>query len=359
MRRLSAFLLLAWTLAASQLAGAQASPELRQRFVRDQTLLGLTTYGPALAVATSDDAVSFVAAYLVMSGGMFFAAGEVTRHVPITEGRQLLATGLSVRGAGQAVAIASQSGAGIRERAAALLVGGLGGTAAGLVLGTGASGGQAAATLFGHDLAFASAMALTVTTDRDLFDTKGGSEATAAAVWAASGWLGAGLGRAWAATTPAQVTVGDVQTLWLGATIGVTAGATAVANGSPEPQTAALAMMGGALLGSVGANYALARRFDLTRGEANLVTLGSGAGALMGLGVGLLAQEEGSRDGATSLAAATAGAAVGALMTARFLEPTRDVGRVGALDRLRLDPLAAVAAATGRPGRHALLSYTF
>jgi len=139
MRRLSAFLLLAWTLAASQLAGAQASPELRQRFVRDQTLLGLTTYGPALAVATSDDAVSFVAAYLVMSGGMFFAAGEVTRHVPITEGRQLLATGLSVRGAGQAVAIASQSGAGIRERAAALLVGGLGGTAAGLVLGTGAS----------------------------------------------------------------------------------------------------------------------------------------------------------------------------------------------------------------------------
>lgn len=359
MRRSSLLGFVILSLGVSLRLEAQEPSALRTRFVRDQTLLGLTAYGPALAVATADDAVSFVAAYLVMSGGMFFAAGEVTRHVPITEGRQLLATGLSMRGAGQAVAIASQSGAGARERAASLLVGGIGGTAAGLVLGTGATGGQAAATLFGHDLAFASAMALTVTTDRDLFDTKGGAEATAAAVWAASGWLGAGLGRAWAATTPARVTVGDVQTLWLGATIGATAGATAVANGSPEPQTAALAMLGGALAGTIGANYALVRRYDHTRGEANLVTIGSGAGALMGLGVGLLAQEQGERDGATSLAAATAGAAVGALMTARFLEPVRDAGRVSALDRLRLDPLAAVAAATGRPGRHALLSYTF
>lgn len=359
MRRLGVLALLVGILGAPVGSAAQASAELRTRFIRDQTLLGVTTYGPAFAVATGDDALTFAAAYLVMAGGMFFASGELTRHVPITEGRQLLATGLAARGAGAAVAVASQGGSGIRGRATATLVGGLGGTAAGLALGTGASGGASAATLFGHDLAYAAAMALTVTTDRDLFDTKGGAEGTAAAVWMASGWLGAGLGRAWAASTPARVTVGDVQTLWLSATIGATAGATAVANGAPEPQTVALAMLGGAVAGTVGGTYAFVHRYDHSRAEANLVTIGSGAGALMGLGAGILVQERGERDGAASLAFATAGAAVGALLTDRILEPARDAGRVGALDRLRLTPLAAVAAATRQPGRHTLLSYTF
>lgn len=359
MRRHVLTVLTALTLWAPAAVEAQEAATLRSRFVRDQTLLGLTLYGPAFAGAVADDGVTALAAYLVMSGGMFFASAELSQHIEITEARQLLATGLGSRGAGSGALIASQAGAGFRERAAATLVGGLGGMVAGLAMGTGIEGGDAAATLFGHDLFYASAMAITTTSDHDLFDAKGGAEATAAAAWTASGWLGAGLGRLYAGVVPYRVTVGDVQTLWLGASIGAAAGATAVANGAPEPQTVAMSMLGGAFLGTIGAERAFVRRYDLTRGQANLVTLGSGAGALMGLGVGLLAQDTADRDGATTFAFATAGAATGALLTARYVAPARDAGRVGALGRLRADPLAAVAAATGRPGQHALLHFTF
>ena len=359
MRRPLLIVLAALSFRAAVPLGAQEASALRTRFVRDQTLLGLTLYGPAFAGAIADDGVSALAAYLVMSGGMFFASAELSQHVEITEARQLLATGLGARGAGSGALIASQAGAGFRERAAATLVGGLGGTIAGLAMGTGIEGGDAAATLFGHDLLYASAMALTTTSDRDLFDTKGGAEATAAAAWTAAGWLGAGLGRLYAGVTPHRVTVGDVQTLWLGATLGAAAGATAVANGAPEPQTVAMALMGGAFVGTVAAERLFVRRYDLSRSQANLVTVGSGAGALMGLGIGLLAQGEADRNGATTFAFATAGAATGAVLTARYVGPARDAGRVGALGRLRVDPLAAVAAATGRPGPHTLVHFTF
>ena len=359
MRRPLLIVLTALSVWGAAPVSAQEAPSLRTRFVRDQTLLGLTLYGPAFAGAVADDGVTALAAYLVMSGGMFFASAELSQHIEITEARQLLATGLGARGAGSGALIASQAGAGFRERAAATLVGGLGGMVAGLAMGTGIEGGEAAATLFGHDLFYASALALTTTSDRDLFDTKGGAEATAAAAWTAAGWLGAGLGRLYAGVTPYHVTVGDVQSLWLGATLGAAAGATAVANGAPEPQTVAMSMLGGALVGTVAAERLFVRRYDFSRSQANLVTLGSGAGALMGLGVGLLAQNEADRNGATTFAFATAGAATGALLTARYVGPARDAGRVGALGRLRVDPLAAVAAAAGRPGQHAVLHFTF
>ena len=51
-----------------------SSRELRARFVRDQTVLGLTVYAPAFATMVGRDGLTGSAGYLVMAGGTFFAA---------------------------------------------------------------------------------------------------------------------------------------------------------------------------------------------------------------------------------------------------------------------------------------------
>src|SRR5690606_30807398 len=99
------------------------------------------------------------AAYLVMAGGSFFAAAELSRRLEITEAQRLLATRMAWRGAGTALWIATAPDGHDNRSAAggATLLGGLGGTAAGLLVGRGLTPGEAIATTFGHDLAFVSA----------------------------------------------------------------------------------------------------------------------------------------------------------------------------------------------------------
>ena len=331
---------------------------IRNAFVRDQTLLGLTVYGPAFAVMVGDDGVTGTAGYLVMAGGSFFAAAEYARRREITEATLLLSTAMAWRTAGSALLLASETGASKKPMGAATLIGGLAGTSVGLILGKGRSGGEAAATVFGHDLAFASAIALSFAVEPDLGDS-GVMDERFAAAWTVSGLLGYAAGHVYAKRAPYNITVGDVRTMWLGAAIGTTGAATFIVNSDPSSGTTALTLLGGALLGTVGADRFLVRRFDHTRGEGGFVSLGGLAGGVMGIGIGVLIAGEADRGGSLTLGLATLGSIGGVAMSERFLQTSRDAGRASALGRVTFDPLGAVAAATRAPGRHTLLRYTF
>lgn len=350
------------------MAGAQAdttgprwasSRELRNRFVRDQTVLGLTVYAPAFAVMVGDDGVQAGAGYLVMAGGTFFAAAELTRQVRITEARQVLSSGMALRAAGSGLLLAAQSGMERRSAAAVTLLGGLAGTGSGLWFGGGLTGGEASATLFGHDLAWLTAFAITAAGDEDPFDTTGVDRTSSAVAWTAAGLGGYVAGRLYAGRARHNVTVGDVQTLWLGASIGALAGGAAIASGEPNSEVTAMTLLGGAWLGTILAERTIVRRYDHTRGEGNMLALGAGAGALMGIGVGLLIEGEADRGESVTLGFATLGAVAGVAMAERYLQPDRDAGRVAWLDRVQVTPGALVAAAAGTPGRHTLLRFTF
>jgi hypothetical protein len=80
----------------------RTSLAVRNAFVRDQTILGILVYGPAFAAMVGDDGISSTAGYLVMAGGTFFAAAELTRRLEISEAQQLLATRMAWRTAGAA-----------------------------------------------------------------------------------------------------------------------------------------------------------------------------------------------------------------------------------------------------------------
>lgn len=336
-----------------------SSRELRARFVRDQTVLGLTVYAPAFATMVGRDGLTGSAGYLVMAGGTFFAAAEMTRHVRITEARALMSPAMALRGAGGALLIVTQGDTEMRTGAAAVLLGGLAGAGSGLYFGGGLTGGEAAATVMGHDLAMGTAVAITFAGDADPFDSAGVDRASSALLWTAAGLGGYFAGRWYAGVAPHNLTVGDLQTLWTGATIGAMAAGTAIASSSPNSETVATSLLAGGWLGILLTERTLVRRYDHSRSEANLVALGGVAGALMGMGVGILAAGEADRGESLTLGFATLGAVAGVAMAERYIQPDRDAGRLAWLERVRVTPTGLAAAALGAPGRHSLLSFTF
>lgn len=336
-----------------------SSRELRARFVRDQTILGLTVYGPAFATMVGRDGVTGTAGYLVMAGGTFFASAELTRRVRITEARALMASAMAIRGAASALLVTTQSDVDVRPGAGIVLLGAIAGTGSGLYFGGGLTGGEAAATVMGHDLAMGTAIALTFAGDADPFDADGVDPMTATLGWTAAGLGGYFAGRWYAGVAKHNLTVGDLQTLWTGATIGALGAGATIAGSSPGNEVVAPTLLAGAWLGVILAERTLVRRYDHTRGEANLVALGGAAGALMGMGVGILIAGEADRGGPLTLGFATAGAVAGVAMSERYLQPDRDAGRLAWLERVRITPGALAAAAMGAPGTHTLLSFTF
>lgn len=335
---------------------------VRSAFVRDQAILGLTVYGPAFAVMLGDNGATATAGYLVMAGGTFFAAAELSRRMNISEAQQLLATRMAWRGAATAlyVATAPDDGNDANTSGAVTLLGGLGGTTAGLLIGRGLTPGEAIATTFGHDLAFAVAGTIAFMADPAPSDDRGLSDQSRALVMTGAGWLGYAAGRHYAGNVPYNVTAGDVQSLWIGTAIGATAAGAAIVESEPSDATIAGTLLAGGLAGTFLADRFLVRRYDHTRSEGNMLALGGVAGGLMGVGIGVLVAGEAEREGAVTLGFAALGSIAGVLMTERFLMPGGDEGRqfLGA-GRLTIDPSGLAAAAMGVHGRHALARFTF
>lgn len=339
-------------------------------FVRDQTLLGIFLYAPAFATAVGSDGVTGAAAYLVVAGGTFFAATELTRRLDITEARRDLAFSVPLRMAGTVWLLADAAELGTSQKGAVIFLGGMGGLAGGLAMGRGLTAGEAAATIFGHDLGFLSGVLITAMTTsgngEGLLDGRGNP--VRVATWTGAAIAGMLVGRRYAGRAMHNVTVGDVQAHWLGASIGALGATTLIVDSEPNSQTIAGTLLVGALGGTYLADRFIVRRYDHTRGEGNVLSLGAAAGAVMGVGLGVLVGGKLERGTALTLGLATAGGVAGVALTERYLQPAADQGKlttsIGAASprgsaRLKFDPFGATAAAMRSPGRHAILSLTF
>jgi hypothetical protein len=338
----------------------QTTREMRIAFVRNQAILGLASYAPAFAVMVGTEPATRLAGYLVMAGGTFFAATEITRQVEITPARQVLSSRMGWRGSLNGLVLADAANMRDGEAAALTLIGGLGGSAVGVMLGSGLTEGEAVATVVGHDIAFLSALAMTFVIDPTDAPGGGMSRRTRLAIPIVVGWGGYALGRLYAGRAPYEVTAGDAMLLWLGAGIGATAASTAIAESDPSKQTIAGTVLAGGLAGVWAADRWLVRRLDHTRSEGALVALGSGAGALMGIGLGVLVSGEAERGAAATFAFASLGGVAGIWFAERYAQPAADEGRRFDLSsRLQFSPVGALAAATGTPGVHPILKFTF
>ena len=340
------------------------SAVMRTVFVRNQTALGLAAYGPAFAAMIGTEPATRIAAYMVMAGGTFFAANELTRQLEITPAREVLSSRMGWRGAVSGLLIAAATDTRSSEAGAMTLIGGLGGSAIGLALGTGLTEGEAVATVVGHDLFVLSSLAVTYIVDANDADGSGLSAQSRVAIPMVAGWGGYALGRLYAGRVPYEVTAGDALLLWLGAGVGGLGGGTLIAESSPGNQAVAGALLVGGLAGVWAADRWIVRRYDHTRAEGSLVALGGGAGSLMGIGLGVLISGDGDRTSAPTLAFATLGALGGIYLAERSTQPAVDGGRRvevgdGALSRLQVNPMAAFAAATRAPGQHAIVRFTF
>ena len=119
---------------------------------------------------------------------------------------------------------------------------------------------------------------------------------------------------------------------------------------------AAALAIGGAV-GLVAGDRFLVRRYDHTPSEGRMVVAGGLAGGLMGAGVALLTGGSQGRLNGYTAAFTTAGAAAGVILAQRYMVPKADGAlRLGGL---RINPLGAVAAATGMRGSYTLGSLSF
>ncbi len=339
---------------AAPAASAPVAPaptgELNRAFVRDQTWLGATVYGPAFATTITSEALGWTAGYLVMAGGSFFAAAELSRDMTITEPMRRLANGAAIHAAAGALLVGGISNAGAKTTAGAVFLGSVGGTALALAAGKGVTDDEVAGALFGADAGSLAGLG----TSRAL----GGSGDRGAAIAALAGMLiGAPLGGAYVASVPYRVTAGDVQTMWSSAAIGATAAYATVANSQLTQTKQAGVLLAGSALGMLAGDRWMVRRYDHTRGDAQFVSLGAAAGGLMGAGVSVLTGASKDRFSAATAALTAAGALGGVVMAERFVTPLADAGRK--LGRIEVHPEGVLAAAMRTPGAQTLLQWTF
>lgn len=329
-------------------------------FVRNQTIIGVLFYGPSFAYAITDDAAGMTAAYLLAAGGSFFAASELTRRMEISDAQNSYATHFATRGSLIGAGAAYALGGNDRWIGAGSFIAGIGGTALGLRLGRGRSVDEAAATGFGAD-AIALMTLVGQIYARDGLDGDDGENddyptRSEAGVLAGAGLVGYQLGALYPRFVPYNVTEGDVRSLWVTGGIGLLGASALVAGGETSDGAEAAAVISGFLVGVGLGNYINVRRLDMTLGEANLLALGTGAGALMGAGLYALLDDDGDSDG-MARGIATAGAVAGFWLTEGYVEPGFDRG--SPFSRFDINPTGLAMAALGARGTFPIISLKF
>ena len=294
----------------------------RNRFIVDQSLLGLAVYAPAFAVAVSDGGAGQTASWLLISGLTFFGASQYSSDFPITRAQNALSTHAALHGAAGMAALFYALGAGTDARAAGALLGGIGGTVGGLWIGRRIEENTARVAGFGSDLTLLLTQALLVAGGLESGDNRIHPR-TRAAVLVGAGAVGYPLGLGYAKAASYNITGGDTWALWIGGGIGALAASPFIAEGTPGEQAIAAALTAGGVVGLVAADRFLVRRYDHTRGEAFLLGLGAAAGGLMGGGVYYLVDPDTEHD-AVGLSMAAAGAVGGLLVAQRLFPPLAD-----------------------------------
>jgi hypothetical protein len=339
-----------------------ARADARNSFVRNQTLLGILVYGPAFAGAIADNDASQIAGYLVVAGGSFFAASEISRRTVISRAQSDLAFNMghniALAGLGTMYLFKAEG----RGQSAGAFVGGLTGTALGLRLARTMTEADAVGAGFGSDLGALIGLGVSsaIRGDGDcttnLFgnDSCKESRAQVAAILA-SGLIGYPLGVLYPRNARYHVTAGDINTLWSGAVVGVLTGA-ALLPESPKRSVAATALTGGGVLGVIVADRFLVQRADHGRTEATQLLFGTAAGGLMGAGLAALFGEP-SNNPQPVFALAAAGSLVGMIVTERYLGPSPDAGR--RRPRLSFNSGSIFSMAARVPGNHSLINVRF
>lgn len=312
-------------------------------FARHQTFLAATVYGP-VAASLFDDGRSAGAAYLLTTGLAFFISYGAGQDTPFTRAQSDLAgnLGLATGVGGWLVGYASTGRAERGVRGAAL-GSAVVGTVAGASLGKRLSDAEVhAATLGIETQAVAGAM---------ISAGVGADPRTTALVATVTGGLGFPVGLRYPRHASYKVTAGDVEAASTAGLIGMLVGGSILSTmDNPKWRPNLLVLGGSYLAGTAVGDLAIARRFDLTQSQANMLKVSAAAGGLIGLAIPVLSD-------ANSTAADFAFAAGGATLGMAAMASTYRVRRVG----MQLDFLpSGLTAATARvPGAHSLVRIRF
>jgi hypothetical protein len=343
-----------------------ARKDSRNAFIRGQSFLGLVAYAPAFTVAIASNDASAGAAYLVVAGGTFFAASEISRRFFIDKPQTDLAFNLGHNGALAGWALAYVLQAHDEAQGAGAFIGGIGGAALGLGIARNMTEADAVGAAFGSDIGaligLGTAEALKGQSHCDVqpdnsFVCHGPriSDRAVVALTLASGIIGYPLGVLYPRNANYNVTPGDIQTLWPSAGVGALVGSMFVGDRSSSNAVAA-ALTGGGVVGMIVGDRFLVRRFDHSRADGGRVTLGAFAGALMGAGVAALTNTSDPNPHLVSGLAAFGGLA-GIVASERYVDASPDRGRHGL--QLSFNPASIFLIGTRAPGNHSLLNVRF
>ena len=344
-----------------------ARTDARSAFIRGQTLLGLFVYGPAFAGAIGDNPGSQSAGYLVVAGGSFFAASEISRRMFIARPQADLSTNMGLNGALVGWGTTYLLGAGDRAQFAGAFIGGLTGSALGVRIARNMTEADAVGAAWGSDIgaliAFGTMEALRGE-DTCSFDPLNSTETcegrrlsnrAEVATILGAGIIGYPLGVLYPRNATYNVTAGDIQTLATTTALGAFAGVALLNKNTTYSHAAVMATVGG-VIGMMAGDRFLVQRYDHGRGEADRIALGTGAGALMGAGIAALGKS--SRENPHVIGGlAVGGGLAGLIITERYLRPNPDAGR----PRLRVtfNPASIPLLAARTPGNHSLINVRF
>ncbi|MEQ1693754.1 MAG: hypothetical protein ABMA00_20870, partial [Gemmatimonas sp.] len=219
--------------------GFELSEPAGNVFVRNQTVLGLVAYGPAMAAILSDNGAAAGGGYLLAAGSAFFVAARTVRNRSVSRAQTILAFHGGTRGglAGAAIAAIANADGG-PGYGAPILGGALGGTIAGFQGARGMSDGEAASSGLGADLGAVTTIgvagALGAFDDDTSYHKDGmpprGKAALGGAI--AAGLVGYFVGPRYARRSAYNVTAGDVDMVFTSAALGALAMNAAISDGT-------------------------------------------------------------------------------------------------------------------------------
>jgi hypothetical protein len=340
-----------------------ASQSARSSFTRNQLILSLLLYGPGMA-ALSNDGKTGTVLYLAGAGGTFFALSAISRDMHVTRAQNHLSTDGALRGFAVANGLLYAAAGDFPDRKTVSGVG-----LAGAVLGSvgGFQRGRRLSDAEAHASSSASTLAALATLGvlgaSNALESRNSERGVAAAL-VATGVGGYFAGPAYPRRARYRVTAGDVNILWVGATLGTAAAATPFVDSDANENVLFATATTGLLAGVVLTNSTWARRYDHSMSDVIQTWLGTIAGGLLGGALVVLTEPD---DGPVISALITAGGLVGAIAahamarpaiagTSRAgLVPPKRVGRV----ELQLSPLNLATAAAGVRGMHPLVALRF
>jgi hypothetical protein len=339
--------------------------DARNAFVRNQTLLGLLVYAPTFAGSFANNSVGATAGYLVVAGGTFFAASEISRDIFVSRAQSDLSTNLGRNGALAGWAATFLFHVSDRGQSAGAFVGGV--TGAGIALraarnmteadaiGAGFGGNISALIAWGTMEALKGESRCTQQANGSVQCGGRISDRAEVATILASGLIGYPLGVLYPRNARYNVTPGDIQTLYATTSLGILT-AVAFLPESPSQSAAFGVATGGGIIGLILGDRFLVQRYDHSRSEAGRVTLGTYAGGLMGAGVAALIDTD-LKSPQLVFGFASGGALLGLIASEHYVDASPDAGRRG--PRLSFNPGGIFLIAARAPGNHSLLNVSF